>query len=88
NKKGSYTIADIDGRARRWTASPTDTASRATVHLPTSPEPLPAPRPQPSSPALRRTVAPVVNHVTPASCWTRCLLFRPIGRRRPQPTVA
>ncbi|GBN11230.1 Adult-specific rigid cuticular protein 15.7 [Araneus ventricosus] len=57
NKKGSYTLADIDGRADESTTSPTDTDS--TVVKTNEPgTAASAPAAALVLPALRRTVAP------------------------------
>ncbi|GIY48392.1 adult-specific rigid cuticular protein 15.7 [Caerostris extrusa] len=69
NKKGSYTIADIDGRARRVDYVADGHGFRATVKT-NEPEPPPAPQQQPSSliaSPYAGPVAPVVNHIAPAA---------------------
>ncbi|KAF8787640.1 Adult-specific rigid cuticular protein 15.7 like protein [Argiope bruennichi] len=72
NKKGTYTIADIDGRARESTTSPTGPLGSQPPSRPTNPE-----RCQRSSCALIASpyagpVPPRRNHVAPSCPCSRC----------------
>ncbi|GIY66453.1 adult-specific rigid cuticular protein 15.7 [Caerostris extrusa] len=64
NKKGSYTLNDIDGRARRVDYVADGHGFRATV-TPTNPEPPPAPQQLPSLPAPTPDPSPRSSTTSP-----------------------
>ncbi|GFS67575.1 adult-specific rigid cuticular protein 15.7 [Trichonephila clavipes] len=74
NKKGSYTIAGIDGRARRVDYVADGHGFRATVK---TNEPGTAAS-APAAALIAGPVAPVVNHVAPAALAPASLAYGPI----------